>query len=518
MGYRLVTTDQLGLIWSQTMLGQSNRSIARRLGFDRGTVNEYAEKIKALGIEPDTPFQDVLARLAALASANAKGQPALAVLEPLAEEIRSLLHGDRASRVQPMKVRTTWLVVSERHGLEGKTSYESFKRFVRIRALRGGAPKPTIRIEVEPGQEIQIDYAKMGSWVVGGRSRFVYAFVGVLSFSRLPFVLFGTSQDQVSFASAITAMLAFYGGSTTFLNLDNLKAGVIKATLYDPALNRTFAELCEHYGIIADPARPASPKDKGKVERFVQVARELWKRLTALHPSATLDELNALAAACAREEYGARAHGTTGVAPMVAFEETERARLRPLPAEPFVPATWTVAKVHPDQFIQVGKRLYGLPATMIGKQVAVRLTASLVEIYHEHKLVRSYPATGKARSYLKDDFPAHGEPFAPGAYAACLIFKAAELGPQASVYLRRILEKGGNLALRRAQACLAILKDNRASPGFSHVLGQAIARGVVSPEVLKALFRDEEGQLVIPFPLSARGAAMGRDAGYYSGS
>jgi len=518
MGYRLVTTEQLGLIWSQTMLGQSKRSIARRLGLDRGTVNAYAERIKALGIEADAPYHDVLGRLSTLTSANAKERPALAALEPLAEEIKGLLNGDRASRKQPMKLKTAWLVVRERHGLEGKTSYESFKRFVRVHALRGGAPEPTIRIEVEPGQEIQIDYAKMGSWAVGGKSRAVYAFVGVLSYSRLPFVLFGTSQDQVSFASAIAAMLAFYGGATSFLNLDNLKAGIIKASLYDPSLNRTFAELCEHYGVIADPARPASPKDKGKVERFVQVARELWKRLTALHPAATLDELNALAAAWAREEYGLKPHGTTGVAPMVAFEETERACLRPLPAEPFVPATWTMAKVHPDQFIQVGKRFYGLPATMIGKRVAVRITASLVEIYFDYKLVRSYPVTGKARQYVKDDFPAHGEPFAPGSYAAHLIFRAGKLGGQASIYLTRILEKGGNLAIRRAQACLAILNDKRATPGFSHVVGQAIARGVASPEALKALFRDEAKQIVIPFPLSPRGAAMGRDAGYYSGS
>ncbi len=284
MGYRLVTTEQLGLIWSQTMLGQSKRSIARRLGLDRGTVNAYAERIKALGIEADAPYHDVLGRLSTLTSANAKERPALAALEPLAEEIKGLLNGDRASRKQPMKLKTAWLVVRERHGLEGKTSYESFKRFVRVHALRGGAPEPTIRIEVEPGQEIQIDYAKMGSWAVGGKSRAVYAFVGVLSYSRLPFVLFGTSQDQVSFASAIAAMLAFYGGATSFLNLDNLKAGIIKASLYDPSLNRTFAELCEHYGVIADPARPASPKDKGKVERFVQVARELWKRLTPFIP------------------------------------------------------------------------------------------------------------------------------------------------------------------------------------------------------------------------------------------
>ena len=365
MGYRLVTTDQLGLIWAQHALGQSNRAIARRLGLDRGTVNAYAERIEALAISPDAPLGDVLARLAALSSGNAKEKPARAILEPLEEEIKALLAGDRGKGIAPMKVKTAWIVIRDRHSLTTTSSYESFKRFVRDRALCRPLPKPTVRIEVEPGAEVQVDYAKMGTWAVGTRNRTIYAFIGTLSFSRLPFVLFGTSQDQVSFAKAIAAMLAVYGGSPALLNLDNLKAGVITADICDPALNRTFAELCDHYGIIPDPARPASPKDKGKVERIVQVVRELWKRLTALHPAATLDELNDLALAWAREEYGRRTHGTTGVAPMVAFEGTERLRLRALPAEPFVPAAWTVAKVHPDQFIQVGRRLYGLPVCYV---------------------------------------------------------------------------------------------------------------------------------------------------------
>lgn len=457
MGYRLVTTEQLGVIWAQIMIGESNRAMARRLGLDRGTVNVYATKIRALAIPAETPYTE-------------------------------------------------------------SSSYESFKRFVRERALCRGAVKPVSRIEVEPGAETQIDYAKMGTWPVGGRERVVSAFIGTLSFSRLPFVRFSTSQDQVSFASSIVAMLNFFGGSTRLINLDNLKAGVVGVDLYDPVLNRTFAELCEHYGIVADPARPASPKDKGKVERIVQVVRELWKRLAALHPGADLETLNELAATWAREEYGAHPHGTTGVPPMVAFENAERAALRALPAEPFVPATWSVAKVHQDQFIQVGKRLFGLPVALIGASVAVRSTLELVEIYADNRLVRSYPLSGKTRYYLPDDFPAHAEPFVPKAFALHLITQAGLIGPQAASYIRLILEQGGNLALRRAQACLGILEKERGNRGFSHVVGHAIAHRVVAPTTLSVLFAAESRQTTIPFPISPRGAAMGRDAGYHVGT
>ena len=516
MGYRLVTTEQLGAVWVQLKIGASNRAIARDLGFDRKTVNVYSEKILALGIAPSASYGEALGRLATLLVDNGKAKPSMAVLGPFEDEIRALVGGDRESGRLPMKAKTAWLVISERHApVAVGTSYETFKRFVRERRIGQLRPEPTVRIETESGDEIQVDYAKMGLWYVGGRNRIIYAFIGTLSFSRLPFVRFCTSQDQVAFAESIVDMLAFFGGSPRRITLDNLKAGVLDPDIYDPTINRTFAELCDHYGVLADPARPASPKDKGKVERIVQVVRELWKRLCAVHPAATLDELNELAKAWSREEYGRKAHGTTGIAPRTAFDDFEHAVLKSLPAESFIAAAWTIAKVHPDQFITVGKRLYGLPAKLIGKSVQVRSTPGFVEIFHEHIAVRRYAIPKKGRAYLSEDFPQYGEPFVPGAYATSLIIRAGNFGPQPAAYIRLMLEDGRNLAIRRAQGCLSVIERHYGMAGFSHVIGQAIAARVFIPARLTVLFEDESRQNTIPFPVSAHGKAMGRDADYY---
>jgi transposase len=67
----------------------------------------------------------------------------------------------------------------------------------------------------------------------------------------------------------------FFGGVTAQIVSDNLKAGVTKACLYDPALNRTYADLARHYDTALVPARPHKPKDKAKVEGAVLLV-ERW--------------------------------------------------------------------------------------------------------------------------------------------------------------------------------------------------------------------------------------------------
>jgi hypothetical protein len=77
---------------------------------------------------------------------------------------------------------------------------------------------------------------------------------------------------------------------------------------------------------------------KGKIERFIQVAREVFKQFTALYPDATLADLTEYAHSWCMDVYGVKKHGTTGIPPRIAFEQDEKPHLNPLPCEPFVPA------------------------------------------------------------------------------------------------------------------------------------------------------------------------------------
>ncbi|TFH35369.1 MAG: transposase, partial [Dehalococcoidia bacterium] len=95
-----------------------------------------------------------------------------------------------------------------------------------------------------PGLETQLDYGKMGLHFneLLGKNRTVWAFCGVLSHSRLPFIQFVYTQDQTSFVGSLVDMFEYYGGATELISIDNLKSGVIKPDLWDPQINRALEE------------------------------------------------------------------------------------------------------------------------------------------------------------------------------------------------------------------------------------------------------------------------------------
>ena len=515
MGYRMMTIDKLGAIWLRLKAGESNRAIAKALNLDKKTVNELSSGIRGLELSGDLKLLDALPLLEPLLQANRRPAKAMDILLPYQDEIQMLILGDKSTKQVAMKAKTAWLVIRDKYGLAGRVSYESYKRFVRGLNLSLTGNKASGRLEVEPGDEAQVDYGKMGTWAVYGKDRTVSAYIGILSSSRMPYVNFVTSQNTESFAGSTIGMFEFYGGVPRRIVPDNLKSAVIIANLNDPVLNRTFLELCDHYETIVDPARPASPKDKGKVERLVPVVRELWKRLTALHPSATLEELNTLALRWCTEEYGCSVHGTTGECPFESFISREKAALRQLPSERYEIARWTRATVQKDQFITIDKKRFSLPAPYIGKVVEVRVSDKVLEIFSEHRSIRRYVLDGKPRYTEDTDFPAWSKPFEPGAMADFIKGEAARISSQAAQYIGIVLAPGGQVSWRRGLRALDILRRHQNCSGFSHGLARAIVERVVVPDRLKTIFLDEEKQFIIPFPVSRLGAEMTRDVGYY---
>ena len=94
-------------------------------------------------------------------------------------------------------------------------------------------------------------------------------FVPALGASSFTFARATWTQTLPDWIDAYVRAFEAIGGVPQLLIPDNTKTAVFKACLYDPQVNRTYAEMAVHYGTAVLPARPRRPRDKAKVERAV---------------------------------------------------------------------------------------------------------------------------------------------------------------------------------------------------------------------------------------------------------
>lgn len=504
-------------IYRRWRAGQSLARIAAGARRERKTVRRYLRGFAKLGLDRDGPvverqrFYEMVTPL--LAGNTRRPAPAAEQWLRHREELRELINRKK----DPLKPKTAYQVVKTKYGLDG--SYETFKRVARAAGLSRPERRRMIRIELPPGLETQIDYGRVGTIVEGGINRVVWAFCGLLTHSRLPYVEFVRTQDQQSFAGSFCSMWHFYGGSTEFVSPDNLKAGVLKPDLWDPQINRALGEAAEYYGVFIDPCRVGRSTDKGKVERFVPVARELFRRLAALHVDASLRELNEHARHWCRHEYGRTEHGTTGVAPMEAFAQ-ERTVLKALPDQRFETPVWKRVSVHAgDQFASFDAMRFSLPPAWRGRTVWARYAAPMLRLFDDQeRLIRQYVVEpGKRLYWVDEDFPVEVRQMIDGGYPAWILEQGRPYGQAAVELLASVLQPHAYLNARRARAMLAVMDEHAGRRYFDEVCRRAKRRSVVLPQTLRRMLEAaaNEPMFRTDLKLSKLGEGMVRDVSYY---
>ena len=99
-----------------------------------------------------------------------------------------------------------------------------------------------------------------------GKRRALWAFVGVLGFSRYMMVRLVWTNDIPTTLDAIEHMLRELGGAPHKMTSDNPKCFVVQASRFEPVLNPAFERFAQHYGVIVECLPPRDPQKKGKVE------------------------------------------------------------------------------------------------------------------------------------------------------------------------------------------------------------------------------------------------------------
>ena len=352
-----------------------------------------------------------------------------------------------------------------------------------------------------PGDKLFVDYAGPTVGIVERRTgevRPAQIFVAVLGCSNYTFAEATWTQGVPDWLGSHVRALAFIDGVPAAIVPDNTKCAITRAHRYEPDLNPAYQDFAEHYGIAILPTRVRKPRDKAKVEVGVQIV-ERWILARLRHRTFfSLGELNA-AITGLLTDLNRRPFKKLDGCRQSRFEALDRPALQPLPPHPYAYAQWKHAKVHPDYHIEVERAYYSVPFKLIHQRVDVRLTDTMLEVFHQGRLVAAH-----SRAHRRGEFvtlPAHR----PASHQAViehsharLLERATAIGVATAELIRQqaYLKRHPEQTLRCAQGILRLAADF--SPAqLEAACARALELHTYSYRAVRALL------VTVPAPVSA---------------
>jgi hypothetical protein len=271
----------------------------------------------------------------------------------------------------------------------GRSSFYRFLARHELEKSNKSAIKISGPIIHTPGEALILDWGKLKDVLdkKTGEIRTLWAFVGVMGFSRYMMIrLVWTNSVDVTM-DAIESMLQEIGGVPRRLTSDNPKCFATKADKYDPILNPSFERLASHYDFRIECLPPQDPKKKGKVERMVPYSRRLFEAFNTdnfqlEYAQGYIDKKCVIA--------NERRHGTTDLKPIEVFLTEEASQLKPLPSLCYEKEEIAYPVVRKDGFVRFANKYYAVSDEHVNKEGVVLGSKSRVSIYINGVLVETY--------------------------------------------------------------------------------------------------------------------------------
>jgi transposase len=367
------------------------RPIARACTISTSTAHTYVERLKEL----DVPYREL----------SVMGDDELEdLLFPKEERVPTKPLPDFDYLVKEMKKKgVTLQLLYEEYCNDNPDGYER-SRFYSLYNNWVKKVDPVMRFTHKAGEKMFIDFSGDKPHYqdpVTGEIVEAELFVAVLGAGSCIFARVVPDQTVEHFIECMIRAFEFYGGCPSLVVTDNLKSGVTHPCYYEPEINRTFAAMAEHYGVGVLPTRVRKARDKAKVESGVLQAQ---RRILAPLRNMTFFSVAELNEAVIGEAKKLNGRPMTGIGRSRSdlFLELDKPALRPLPLERYVISQWKKAKVHIDYHVDVARTYYSVPYTLIGQQVDISHTSSVIEIYHKGKRVASHMRVNRPGAYVTE--------------------------------------------------------------------------------------------------------------------
>jgi len=291
-----------------------------------------------------------------------------------------LVEDKEAPRKQRHTARRIWQRLGAEHG--AVVSEVTVSRYVRRRRVELGLTDPgevMVPQDHEPGAEGEADFGEFYAEIAGVNTK-CHLFILRLSASGKGASTASLSEGQEAFLEGHVRAFERLGGVPARVRYDNLTSAVVRV-MRGRGRQETerFIALRSHYGYDSFFCRPGleGSHEKGGVEG--EIGRFRRRHLVPVPKVASLAELNELIAA-ADEADNARflAGRQFDVGTLFAAEQPA---LSPLPAESFETRLTLHPRVDRHSRITVRCCRYSVPASLVGRQVRVLLSASDLVIF-----------------------------------------------------------------------------------------------------------------------------------------
>jgi transposase len=320
--------------------------------------------------------------------------------------------------------------------------YTILKEFVRqIRPVR----KPAfLELEFAAGECAQADWGQFGSVQVGSTRRRLSFFVMVLCYSRLMYLEFTLAQTMEQFLTCHRHALEFFHGSPSRVMIDNLKVGVVRHPLGQPALfNPRYLDFAAHYGFEPVACNRGKGNEKGRVENGVGYVK---KNFLAGLEILSFEPINPAGRNWLDETANVRLHRETHHKPIELFEQ-EKALLRPLPVMPYDCAVIRPVSANRCCRISFDGNRYSVPHLYASQKLTLKIYPDLVHLFHNEKLIATHTRSYDRRQKITE--PDHHKELVNQRKRArdqTLLLAFLNLTPQAEAFCRGLQDKRLNVA------------------------------------------------------------------------
>ena len=361
--------DRIRQLYQET---GSRRKVADIMGISRNTVTKYLKQIE--------DCQNDNAGEILLINRNMQ-RPKPTLSDDVVNKIHTYLE-ENQKKPKKQRLNAHHIFLTLRYnGTE--ISYATVKREVHRWKQNNVFRDVCIAQDYESGYRAECDWGKVYLKIKEKQSKYSLIIL-VLNNSLYRFARVYPNESQTNLFHALIAWFHEIGGVPETIFFDNMKTVVNDAA--EKVFNERFLQFASHYGFQTNACNPASPQEKGTVEKSVSVIR-----------TAAFGYRDSFSSLKEANEHLRSVLSTINSSPvshrdLVPIEglEREKAQFLPLPSMDFCPYDLKYRKVDRYSTVTFERNAYSVPESCKSEMLALKIYEDTIEILENEAVIATH--------------------------------------------------------------------------------------------------------------------------------